>query len=142
MRRLVLGLTTLAVAAAQASGSVPRPQAAAASTQRPGAQVRARCATCGDSLRRVLIIRLDSLRGEFERRSLTNEQNEVLTREMTETLIALQRFFEEGGGPRRRTAPQGGEVAAYSFQFQTGPKRGYLGVVFDGPSAERSKSVV
>jgi membrane-associated protease RseP (regulator of RpoE activity) len=104
-----------------------------------------RCAGCSDSARmrrEVLMSRLDSLRWEFSNRRLTPAEQEVLSREMGATIMALQQFLESNGG-RMRLAPSARVEAmagagvvngeAYTITVQVA-KRGYLGVTFDGPS--------
>ena len=112
---------------------------------------RSRCEGCTDSTRvrrTLLATKLDSLRTEFERRRMTAAEQEALSKEMTSTILALQELFEtriraavagiqhDQVFVRATTAPEARrsvEGGALTMVFQSGPKRGYLGVTFDGP---------
>ena len=120
------------------------------STAAPRASTpRAQCVGCADSTRArrgLLASKLDSLRMEFERRRLTTAEREVLAKEMTTTIMALEELIDASmragfsemrvqdfprattGGVRRSLVP--GQI---TVTVQTGAKRGYLGVTFDGP---------
>jgi S1-C subfamily serine protease len=122
------------------------------------AAARVGCPGCPDSARArrlVLITKLDSLRVEFERRRMTAVDREVLSKEMTSTVMALQELIEAGmragmetgmragmaevhdqlfvhaqAAPGARRSAQAGAVI---MAYQSGSVRGYLGVTFDGP---------
>ena len=130
----ITALTYVGVAGAQVTTST------SASAAPRSAAARARCAGCSDSSQRFLYLRLriDSLRSElFEGRRLTAVENDALEREMAATVRALQSFFEAGvrtsvqADVRRST-----EAAAMAMSLQSGRVRGYLGVIFDGPSTD------
>jgi len=112
---------------------------------------RSRCEGCTDSTRArrmLLATKLDSLRTEFERRRMTAADQETLSKEMTSTIMALQELIETNlraavadmqhdqvfvRTTRAPEARRSGEAGAVTMSFQSGPKRGYLGVTFDGP---------
>jgi membrane-associated protease RseP (regulator of RpoE activity) len=118
--------------------------------QRSGSGARARCPDCitRDSIRarsERLILRLDSLRYQFEHERLSESQRERLSEEMTRTVLALKETLDQV--PRAAAAAQAGvAVAAEALRsmpeiaaaIETGYRtRGYLGVVFDGTSEDR-----
>jgi PDZ domain len=141
---------TLALAA-DASASIPIiPQ------QNKGESVaRARCATCfarRDSVRErqeKLLMRIDSLKHEFEHERLSEAQRETLTDEMRRTIIALQQSMDQVHRANALAmAQQGVEESRASLRAipemavafdATYRNRGYLGVVFDGTNRDFSR---
>lgn len=113
--------------------------------------VRTPCDGCTDSTRAqrtLLASKLDSLRSEYVRRRMTTVERETLAKEMTLTILALQELIESGmrasvadmqgdrvfiRAARSREARRSVEAGAVAMAFQSGSKRGYLGVTFDGP---------
>src|SRR5437016_5208345 len=116
------------------------------------------CATCvtRDSARmrpEQLLVRIDSLRFEFEHSRLNDADRVRLSNEMGRTMVALQRAFGESRLHMRTRAPseaitsaEGEEhialfPRAMAFNYAQGPRiRGYLGVTFDGPSIEEANN--
>jgi hypothetical protein len=109
-----------------------------------GARVSARCSSCTaqqDSARRDrerLLFRIDSLRWEIENRRLTEVERERTATELNLTVRALQRSLNEQSGEvlvRRSPLPR--PQPSIAIASTPGVRtRGYLGVTFDGPSAE------
>jgi hypothetical protein len=142
---VVLSVTVTAFASASAA----TPQVAPATA--PRAQgARARCVSCDSTRarRELLATRLDSLRTEYtRRRGMTDVEREVLTKEMTVTIVALEELIDASMRAnftemRVREFPGGVAVAGgrrapepgrFTVTVQTGPQRGYLGITFDGP---------
>jgi serine protease Do len=138
-RGALAALLLCAPVAAEAAASIP---------QQGNEKVRARCSSClarRDSVRdrqERLLLRIDSLKHEFEHERLTAPQRERLTDELRRTILALQESmdqlhranalalaqqgFDETAGTLRALP----EIAvAMEAPYRT---RGYLGVVFDG----------
>lgn len=116
---------------------------------------RARCSICTarrDSVRERqerLLMRIDSLKHEFEHERLSEGQREKLTDELRRTIYALQESMDEVHRANALAmAQQGVEEARASLRalpeiaialeapYRT---RGYLGVVFDGTSRDFSR---
>lgn len=150
---LITVATTLLASTAEA-----RPQASTGGSGRSGRVTVRRCPGCAsqrDSLSRArqerLLLKLDSLRWEIDNRHLTETERERASREMTQTVIALQAALDErmrattvvGGGARIavEVMPYEAMIAAPAvFTVETFRSRGYLGVTFDGPSAEITRN--
>lgn len=125
--------------------------------------VRARCSSCPasrDSIRRhreKLLLRIDSLRWEIDNRRLSDVERNEAARELSSTILALQSSLDDTRGialaaraaeaattTSAVAAPHEGAVgvevttARRAFAVAPMPRRtrGYLGVTFDGPSAE------
>jgi hypothetical protein len=139
----------LASAVLLTSTAEARPQA---STGGSRTTVRTKCSSCATSrdairdTREKLLLRIDSLRWEIDNRRLSDNQRDQAARELTITVRALQSSLDHAvaGGAVTATIPA--ERAA-EFEARTGTApfavasvirraRGYLGVTFDGPSAE------
>jgi len=142
-----------------ASTTEARPQGSTGGSGTGSSRVTVRrcpgCASQRDSLSRArqerLLLKLDSLRWEIDNRHLTEAERERASREMTQTVIALQAALDER---MRATAAVGGgariavEAMSYEamiavpavFTVETFRSRGYLGVTFDGPSAEITRN--
>ena len=114
-----------AVAHAQASG---------------GSRRRTACVDCEAEVRRErALLRLDSLRWEFEHEKLTDAQRERLRKEMAVAVRDLQVAIgdlrvEMGDLERAQVEAIAPPRVAYSYARR--PNHGYLGVTFDGPSTE------
>src|SRR5437867_5637285 len=115
-------------------------------------RVRTRCSRCAgtmnDSTRdryERLVLRIDSLRWEFDHERMSPVKRKELAAEMSRTVAELQAALSGGGqhvavfttdAPDEEVArafvstPQG---FAYAAGRRSG-SRGYLGVTFDGPS--------
>ena len=128
------------------------PTAVSAATL-PQAQVgsgssRGRCADCSttreERARRDLLLKLDSLRWEFEHERLSEKKRERLEKEMVLAVRALEESLGEVRGRRATSAETRRAVAAArawpstpaaTVEMTRGPRmRGYLGVTFDGPN--------
>ncbi len=131
-RRQALILLLVAAAAlvptaadAQATGRTPR---------------RAACADCEAEVRRErALLRLDSLRWEFEHEKLTDVQRERLRKEFAVAMRELQSAIgdlrvEMGDLERAHVEAIAAPRATYTYTRM--PPHGYLGVTFDGPSIE------
>lgn len=135
----IAGLLLCAAVAAEASASIP---------QQGNEKVRSRCSSClarRDSVRdrqERLLLRIDSLKHEFEHERLTAPQRERLTEELRRTILALQESMDQlHRANALALAQQGVDEAAAALRtlpeiavaieapYRT---RGYLGVVFDG----------
>jgi PDZ domain len=119
-------------------------------------RIRARCARCAstmpDSMRERherLLLRIDSLRWEFEHDRMTPEKRAQLSAEMNRAVREVQASLsgdrvaimsgEPGEMPTVISAsPEGFAYAIASAR--RGGTRGYLGVTFDGPSMEMWQS--
>lgn len=141
-RTLTLSLTLSGVLAldARALTTIPQQSKGSAST-------RARCGQCAprDSVRarhERLLMKIDSLKYEFEHERLSESRRERMAEELTRTVLALQESIEQM--QRANTFAQAGaevaepmrvmpEIVAMEGPFRT---RGYLGVVFDGTSKD------
>lgn len=128
----------------------------AAQTPRAG-NVRVQCTNCGSAdsvatereLRHFLLtVRYDSLRTEFEQRSLTDRQREGLEREMQLTLRKIQEVMEEQRSNRPARASSGSAARVEGIRLSDGEyavalmktrNRGYLGVSFEGANTEYEK---
>lgn len=143
-RKFVLSLALSGGVAADAWASRSIPQQSKASSSS-----RARCGQCAprDSVRarhERLLMKIDSLKHEFEHERLSESQRERLAEELGRTVLALQESIEQmqrasamvaaqtrGDAPEpMRVMP---EIVAMEGPFRT---RGYLGVVFDGTSKD------
>jgi membrane-associated protease RseP (regulator of RpoE activity) len=130
--------------AANASAIIPQ--------QTKGEPRSSRCSTClvrRDSLRErqeKLLMRIDSLKHEFEHERLSEAKRERLTEELRRTILALQESMDQiHRANALAMAQQGSEEAravlrampeiaiAIEGPYQT---KGYLGVVFDGTSRD------
>lgn len=113
----------------------------------PGAKAR-RCSSCSASREardrhEQLLLRIDSLRYEFEHERLSDAKRQRLSEEMSRAVLALEVSLGEIGAhvqavevERADVAPavgRAGPVVAFQGRYVT---RGYLGVVFDGPSVK------
>jgi serine protease Do len=140
MRRWTLGLTLLAAVAAPAG---------AAQTPARAGTARLRCVNCdpADSLvqrQKSVTLKLDSLRDVLMHKRLSDVEREILSREITLTLRALQEAFGERAAfvaatePARRAfaESQAASVQAYGIAVRANPNRGYLGVSFEGVNYE------
>jgi len=123
---LLLAATVLLPALAEAQ--------AAAGTRR-----RASCVDCeADARRERALLRLDSLRFEFEHEKLSDARRELLRKEMAVAVRELQAAIgdlrvEMGDIERAQVEAIAAPRIAYSYATRP---RGYLGVTFDGPSME------
>ena len=137
-------LLTAMMSAPLTAFALPQAGTVTAAAAPRAAGSRARCVGCSDSARarhEMLVERLDSLAWLFNNRRLTQPERETIARDMDTTLAALRQFMEASGA-RLRLAPSaraeamagsgvaGGE--SYTITVQQ-PRRGYLGVTFDGP---------
>lgn len=142
-------LTILLVAAACAApASVTQAQATTS-----GARAR-RCTSCASSRdaardrHEQLLLKVDSLRYEFEHKRLSEAKRQRLSEEMSRTLLALQASLGEMGGVHvEAVEAERADQEMATAVARTGPAiavaiqgrhvtRGYLGVVFDGPSVK------
>jgi hypothetical protein len=145
-------LPTLA-SAMLASTAGALPQSGTGGGRAAATAVRTRCTEppCGrDSTLRAsqerLLMRLDSLRWQVENVRLSESERARVTQEMTQTVFALQASLDQS---RRAAAIAADEVeTTTSSQSAMAPRvalgvgrrtRGYLGITFDGPSAECSE---
>lgn len=113
--------------------------------------VRERCSTCAGTreerrAREKLLLQIDSLRWHIENRRLTDEERRRTVSELNATIRALQQSLDESSRSVSVVVTGEGGVAtatsiAPSVAVARIPMRarGYLGVTFDGPSAEISR---
>ena len=113
--------------------------------------VRERCATCGGSreerrVREKLLLQIDSLRWHIENKRMTDEERRRTVSELNATIRALQQSLDESSRSVSVAVVAGEGVATAasispSVAVARIPMRarGYLGVTFDGPSAEISR---
>jgi membrane-associated protease RseP (regulator of RpoE activity) len=148
----VVVLVALSGAMAADALAFPIPQ------QAKGGSARTRCGQCSptrDSLRahsEQLLIKIDSLRYEFEHGRLSEAQRERLSEEMTRAVFALRVTLDQATQANVAVAAQAQAEAAREAlrampeiaiaiegggQYKT---RGYLGVVFDGTNEDRWKN--
>ena len=109
--------------------------------------VRERCATCRSSAedrrREKLLLQIDSLRWHIENRRLTEEERRRTVSELNSTIRALQQSLDgaqnvsvsvvTGDGVSSSAVTVAPSVGVARLPMRA---RGYLGVTFDGPSAE------
>lgn len=131
----------LAVVACAAPVSATQGQASTA-----GSKAR-RCSSCSASREardrhEQLLLRIDSLRYEFEHERLSDAKRQRLSEEMSRAVLALEVSLGEIGvqtvemeraDVARAVARAGPAVVVIQGRYVT---RGYLGVVFDGPSVK------
>lgn len=142
-------LTLLAVTTALASGA----DALAQATGGARTTVRTRCVNCAptrDSSLRVrqerLLLRIDSLRWQYENIRLSDSERDQVAREMARTVMALESLFgvpmvaaEAAVAPtvavERRAPRPPFAVAAPTAMIAAGETQlpGYIGATFDGP---------
>ena len=141
------GLAALLLCAATATDA-----AATTIPQQSKGEGRSRCSTClarRDTVRERqerLLMRIDSLKHEFEHDRLSETQRDRITEELRRTILALQESMDlvqranamamaQQGADDSRAALRGLPQIAIAFE---GPFRskGYLGVVFDGTSRD------
>jgi C-terminal processing protease CtpA/Prc len=129
--------------AADASATIP---------QQTKSEARSRCSSClvrRDSLRErqeKLLMRIDSLKHEFEHERLSEAKRERLTEELRRTIRSLQESMDQIHRVNALAmAQQGDEEAAAVLRAMpeiaiavAGPyqTKGYLGVVFDGTNRD------
>lgn len=140
---LTLAATALLSAPAQA---ILPPQTGSGSVT-----VRERCTNCRSSAedrrREKLLLQIDSLRWHIENRRLTEEERRRTVSELNATIHALQQSLDAAsqGVSVSVVTGEGGSATAVavapSLSIARIPMRarGYLGVTFDGPSAEISR---
>ncbi len=136
---LIFAATTLLSAPAQAV--TPPPQTGTGGSS--ASTVRERCATCreGRVEREKLLLRIDSLRWQIENRRLTEEERSRTVGELNLAIRALQHSLDEaaqGSAVTTVTVNSSGQAMVGQMSIARIPMRarGYLGVTFDGPSAE------
>lgn len=138
---LILAATTLVSAPAQAV--TPPPQTGSGSSG-SATVVRDRCSSCGREGRlgrEKLLLRIDSLRWQIENRRLSEEERSRTVGELNVAIRALQQSLDEaaqGSAVTTVTVNTSGQTMVGSMAIARIPMRarGYLGVTFDGPSAE------
>ncbi|MEX2177268.1 MAG: PDZ domain-containing protein [Gemmatimonadaceae bacterium] len=132
-------------------GALATPAVTGAQAGARGGRVSVQCTDCSpsDSAMRTaweaqarLAVKFDSLRREFELTRRSDTERELLKREMTETIRALQTALGEAQGvvsAERARVPyaevRGSGGVAVALRSST-PTRGYLGVSFEGMSSE------
>ena len=142
-------LTATALLSAPAHAITPPPQTGASSGGGGSAtSVRTNCTNCRnrteDRYREKLLLQIDSLRWHIENRRLTDEERRRTVSELNATIRALQQSLDESAGSMTVATVTVGAVEgrAASIAPSVGVARipmrarGYLGVTFDGPSAE------
>jgi predicted metalloprotease with PDZ domain len=114
---------------------------ALAGAQTAGGVRRRACADCEAEARRErALLRLDSLRTEFEHEKLTETQRKALEREVVVALRELEsaaRDMTLEQNMARAQALAATPRVAYSY---TRSPHGYLGVTFDGPNTEELRN--
>jgi hypothetical protein len=143
---LVLAATTLLSAPAQAVNPPASPLQTGSGSSGGATTVRERCSSCrstaADRYREKLLLQIDSLRWHIENKRLSDEDRRRTVSELNATIRALQQSLDEStrGGSVTVTveAQSAGEAARAPLAIARIPMRarGYLGVTFDGPSAE------
>ena len=139
--------TLIAVAAAllaPTTDALAIPQQTVTKAQGGGAsRISVRCSSCAsqpDSARREqakLLMRIDSLRWEIENRRLSDVERERASTELNLTVRSLQRSLNESAMiPGAYPTPMARRVDVVNVPRGVFRTRGYLGVTFDGPSAE------
>ena len=143
---ILLTLAATALLSAPAHAITP-PQTGSGSA----GTVRERCSTCGTReerrSREKLLLQIDSLRWHIENRRMTEEERRRTVSELNATIRALQQSLDAsagsvsvsvvtGEGVSSSTATISPSVAVARIPMRA---RGYLGVTFDGPSAEISR---
>ena len=143
---LTLAATALLSAPAQAI-TPPPPQTGTGGA----AGVRERCTTCGSReerrSREKLLLQIDSLRWHIENRRMTEEERRRTVAELNSTIRALQQSLDASSGSVSVSVVTGEGVSSSTTTIATPMAvaripmraRGYLGVTFDGPSAEISR---
>ncbi|MEX2151767.1 MAG: PDZ domain-containing protein [Gemmatimonadaceae bacterium] len=139
----------LASAVLLTSTAEARPQASTGGSRTTARTQCSGCPTSGDAIRDTrekLLLRIDSLRWEIDNRRLSDHQRDQAARELTITVRALQSSLDHADAGAAVTAAVRAErVAELEARTGTAPfavasvirrTRGYLGVTFDGPSAE------
>jgi S1-C subfamily serine protease len=142
---LILAATTLLAAPARAL--VPAsPQQTGSGSAGGATSVRSSCANCRsrneDRYREKLLLQIDSLRWQIENRRLTDDERRRAVSELNATIRALQQSLDESARGTAVTATvveipaQGALAPSVAIARMPMRARGYLGVTFDGPSAE------
>lgn len=147
-RHAVLVLSAVLCAAPTVSAAMQATTTTAAPRASTARARSFRCEGCSDSTRaraEILFLKFDSLRMEFERRRMSPDERDLVAREVTVTLMALQEFMDiqaRGGGARVRVEiDQASGAAAAAVVAGAVPRRmivvpekpGYIGVTFAGP---------
>ena len=143
---LILAATTLLSAPARAITPPASPLQTGSGSSGGATTVRERCANCrttsADRYREKLLLQIDSLRWQIENKRMSEEERRRTVSELSSTIRALQQSLDEstrGGAVSVAVeAATAGEVARAPMAMARLPMRarGYLGVTFDGPSAE------
>lgn len=148
MQRLrFLFLTALTATLASQAAALPQ-----ASTGGARATVRTRCTNCSsvrDSATRALherlLLELDSLRWQYENVHLTDAERTRVGREMARTVLVLESSLDQSmradaavaaGVAVQATTVEPLRAAPAAVAVMTRSPGGYLGITFDGPSAE------
>lgn len=142
----ILAATTLLSAPAQAVNPPPSPLQTGSGSSSGTSTVRERCSSCrsttADRYREKLLLQIDSLRWHIENMRLSDEDRRRTVSELNATIRALQQSLDEStrGGSVTVTveAQSASEATRAPLAIARIPMRarGYLGVTFDGPSAE------
>ena len=143
---LILAATTLLSAPAHAT-TPPASPLQTGSGSSGATTVRERCSTCrtssADRYREKLLLQIDSLRWQIENKRMSDEERRRTVSELSSTIRALQQSLDES--TRGGTVSVAVEAATAGEAIGRAPMaiarlpmraRGYLGVTFDGPSAE------
>jgi hypothetical protein len=143
---LILAATTLLSAPAQAVNPPPSPLQTGSGSSGGATTVRERCSSCrstaADRYREKLLLQIDSLRWHIENKRLSDEDRRRTVSELNATIRALQQSLDESTRSGSVTvtveAQSAGEATRAPLAIARIPMRarGYLGVTFDGPSAE------
>lgn len=133
---LIFAATMLLAAPARAF--VPASPQQTGSGSAGATSVRSSCVNCrsrnDDRYREKLLLQIDSLRWQIENRRLTDDERRRAATELNSAIRALQQSLDESA--------RGAAVAASMVEVPVAiarlpmRPRGYLGVTFDGPSAE------
>lgn len=143
---LILAATALLSAPSHAITPPASPLQTGSGSSGSATIVRERCSSCrstaADRYREKLLLQIDSLRWHIENKRLSDEDRRRTVSELNATIRALQQSLDEserGSAVTAAVAVEAAEAGARApLAFARIPMRarGYLGVTFDGPSAE------
>lgn len=156
-RRAVLAAALSAFATMPAfAGPQTGSGGSASSSSRPTVSAKSKCVNCKasrDTLRaqrEKLLMKIDSLRWEFDHNRMNQAERARLSEEMTRTVMALQESLEQSmsvnvvvasEADAYREATRASPASIVTVQSGFRRARGYIGVTFDGAMIELPRGI-